>query len=104
MYRAGATTAGWYHLDTTSNRNNADREEVYCEDGWTFILIRNPRELQYADVSLILPVTTMSHERGVKAKIGETLCLTIEILLRSTITTGTGLGTRKDSGTERNHG
>ena len=52
MYKAGATSAGWYHLDTTGNTLNADRDKVYCEDGWTYLLIRKPKELQYAHVRL----------------------------------------------------
>ena len=51
MYRAGATAPGWYQLDTTGNGLNTDQDEVYCEDGWTYMLIRNPKELEYEHVS-----------------------------------------------------
>ena len=51
VYRSGATTPGWYHLDTAGNGFNSHRDEVYCEDGWTYILIRNPKEQQYGHVS-----------------------------------------------------
>ena len=54
VYKAGATSAGWYHIDTTGNKFNADRDQVYCEDGWTYLLIRKPKELQYEHVRLSL--------------------------------------------------
>ena len=51
VYRVGATSPGWYELDTTGSMSNADHDEVYCEDGWTHILRRNPKEARYAYVS-----------------------------------------------------
>ena len=54
VYRVGATTPGWYELDTTGSMSNTDQEEVYCEDGWTHILRRNPKEARSAYVSSVL--------------------------------------------------
>ena len=41
-YRVGATAPGFYHLDTTGQERPTDDLEAYCEDGWTYILIREP--------------------------------------------------------------
>ena len=59
VYRAGATSPGWYQLDTTGNMRNTDQDEVYCEDGWTYVLIRNPKELEFARVRLGLTKVQM---------------------------------------------
>ena len=41
-YRIGATAPGMYHLDTSGNENPTDDIEAHCEDGWTYILVRDP--------------------------------------------------------------
>ena len=41
VYRAGVTAPDWYQLDTTGQNKTTDELEVYCEDGWTYILMRN---------------------------------------------------------------
>ena len=50
MYRAGVTASGWYQLDTTGGKNNADDRQVNCWDGWTEILRRNPSKTYYREV------------------------------------------------------
>ena len=41
MYRAGATAPDWYELDTGGRNRTTDDLEVYCEDGWTYVLKRD---------------------------------------------------------------
>ena len=49
VYRMGVKAPGWYNLDPSGNLNNND-DEFYCEDGWTYILRREPKlqELRYS--------------------------------------------------------
>ena len=41
VYRVGATAPDWYELDTSGQNRTTDDPEVYCEEGWTYILTRN---------------------------------------------------------------
>ena len=38
----GVKAPGWYNLDPSGNLNNND-DEFYCDDGWTYILQREPK-------------------------------------------------------------
>ena len=39
----GATAPGWYNLDISGNMRNND-DEFYCKDGWTYVLMREPKQ------------------------------------------------------------
>ena len=41
VYRAGVRVPGWYQLDTGGGKSNTGDRDVYCEDGWTQILLRD---------------------------------------------------------------
>ena len=50
IYRVGATAPGNYHLDTTGQERPNDDIEPYCEDGWTYILVRDPESNIMGDI------------------------------------------------------
>ena len=50
VYRAGASAPGNYHLDTTGQERPNDDIEPYCEDGWTYILVRDPESNIMGDI------------------------------------------------------
>ena len=45
VYRMGARAPGWYNLDPSGNMKNND-DVFYCEDGWTYIMQRQPKSVQ----------------------------------------------------------
>ena len=49
-YRIGATAPGRYHLDTSGQERPTDDLEAYCEDGWTYILVRDPESNLHGDI------------------------------------------------------
>ena len=57
-YRIGATAPGMYHLDTTGEERPTDDIEAYCEDGWTYILVREPESnLKDTDANIGIEVS-----------------------------------------------
>ncbi len=50
IYRGGQRAPGFYSLDTSGQYHNNDLDEVYCNDGWTRILRRNPTSDDFEDV------------------------------------------------------
>ena len=50
VYRAGAMAPDWYELDTSGQNRTTNDLEVYCEEGWTYILTRDSMTNHHREV------------------------------------------------------